>query len=227
MRCVIVDDEPEGRAIIRAYVEEIPFLELVKDCSNAFQAMEVLEQEHIDLLFLDIQMPGLDGVTFFRSLEKAPKVIFTTAFPNYAVEGFELSAVDYLLKPFPFDRFLRAVNKARMLTSANTNANQDDERYFQFKSEKRFYRVPQKSVVALESVGDYTHVYFDGGKHLVHGSLQKLLEQLQDVLLRVHRSHAVNLAYLEYAEGNFLKVGGREVPVGASFKDELRKHLEA
>lgn len=225
MRCLIVDDEPEGRAIMRSYVERLSFLDLKGECSDAFQAMETLENEQIDLVFLDIQMPGLDGVSFFRSLDNPPKVIFTTAYPEYAVEGFELSAVDYLLKPIPFDRFLKAVNKARALTK-NTTAPSEEEQFYQFKADKRTYRVAVKKISSIESVGDYTRLYVEGEKHLVLGSLQSILKELGDQLLRIHRSHAVNLKYLEYVEGNFIKLDGREIPVGASFKEELKKRLE-
>ena len=221
MRCVIVDDEPEARKLLESYVDRLPGLEHLRSCSDAFQALEVLKEEEVDLLFLDIQMPGLDGMSFLRSLDHPPQVIFTTAYTDYAVEGFELNAVDYLLKPFPFDRFLKAVNKVN-----DASAGKEKSSHYQFKSEKRIYRVPIERITALESVGDYTHIHLIDKKHLVHGSLQGILSELAGHLLRVHRSHAVNLQHFEYAEGNFLRVGGREVPVGASYREEVRRVLE-
>lgn len=220
MRCAIVDDEPEARALLQSYVEKIPFLQLEAVCSDAFQVMEVLRTSSVELLFLDIQMPGLDGVSLVKSLAHPPQVIFTTAFPNYALEGFELNAIDYLLKPFPFERFLKAVNKARNRESQNGPV------YFQFKADKRLYRVPAEQVLALEAVGDYTMIYLPEQKHLAHGSLQSFIDQLPQWMTRIHRSHAVNLQRLEFVEGNFLQVGGREVPIGASYREMLRKSLE-
>ena len=220
MRCAIVDDEPEARALLQTYVDQVPFLQLVGLCQDAFQAMEVLRTNSVELLFLDIQMPGLDGVGLMRSLANPPQVIFTTAFPNFALEGFELNAIDYLLKPFPFERFLKAVNKA------HDRQGLDSPSFFQFKADKRLYRVPVDQVLALEAVGDYTMIYLSDHKHLALGSLQSFIEQLPRIMTRVHRSHAVNLQKLEFMEGNFLRIGGREVPIGASYREMLRKSLE-
>lgn len=224
MRCLIVDDEPEGRSILLHHAERVPFLKVLGECPDAFTAMEYLKNQKIDLLFLDIQMPGLDGLSFLRSLSDAPNVIFTTAYTEFAVEGFELDAVDYLLKPIPFARFLKAVNKAQSAHEQRTAEGKAD-RFFGFKADKRTYRVPVERIHALESDGDYTHLYLEEKSYMLLGSLTGYLTELEDVLLRVHRSHAVNLAHLEYMEGNFLRIGGRDIPIGASYREEIKERI--
>lgn len=225
MRCLIVDDEPEGRSILLHHAERVPFLNVLGECPDAFTAMEYLKNQKIDLLFLDIQMPGLDGLAFLRSLSDPPKVIFTTAYTEFAVEGFELDAVDYLLKPIPFARFLKAVNKAQSAHEQQTSEGKAD-RFFGFKADKRTYRVPVERIHALESDGDYTHLYLEDRSYMLLGSLTGHLTELEDVLLRVHRSHAVNLAHLEYMEGNFLRIGGRDIPIGASYREEIKERIK-
>ena len=225
MRCLIVDNEPEGRSILLHHAECIPFLKVVGECPDAFTAMECLNNQEIDLLFLDIQMPGIDGLAFLRSLSDPPKVIFTTAYTDFAVEGFELDAVDYLLKPIPFERFFKAVNKARSTHEQQTFIGKN-ERFFGFKADKRTYRVPVQSICALESDGDYTHLYLEDTSYMLLGSLTAYVMELEDVLLRVHRSHAVNLKYLEYMEGNVIRIGGRDIPIGASYREEVRKRIK-
>ena len=225
MRCLIVDDEPEGRSILLHHAERVPFLNVLGECPDAFTAMECLKNQKIDLLFLDIQMPGLDGLAFLRSLSDPPKVIFTTAYTEFAVEGFELDAVDYLLKPIPFARFLKAVNKAQSAYERRISGG-EAERFFGFKADKRTYRVPIERIHALESDGDYTHLYLEDRSYMLLGSLTGYLTELEDVLLRVHRSHAVNLAHLEYMEGNFLRIGGRDIPIGASYREEIKERIK-
>lgn len=225
MRCLIVDDEPEGRSILLHHAERVPFLNVLGECPDAFTAMEYLKNQKIDLLFLDIQMPGLDGLAFLRSLSDPPKVIFTTAYTEFAVEGFELDAVDYLLKPIPFARFLKAVNKAQSAYERRISGG-EAERFFGFKADKRTYRVPVERIHALESDGDYTHLYLEDRSYMLLGSLTGHLTELEDVLLRVHRSHAVNLAHLEYMEGNFLRIGGRDIPIGASYREEIKERIK-
>ncbi len=152
-------------------------------------------------------------------------MIFTTAYTEFAVEGFELDAVDYLLKPIPFARFLKAVNKAQSAHEQRTYEGKAD-RFFGFKADKRTYRVPVERIHALESDGDYTHLYLEDRSYMLLGSLTGHLTELEDVLLRVHRSHAVNLAHLEYMEGNFLRIGGRDIPIGASYREEIKERIK-
>ena len=209
MRCLIVDDEPEGRSILVHHAERVPFLQVLGECPDAFTAMKYLKNQKIDLLFLDIQMPGLDGLAFLRSLGDPPKVIFTTAYTEFAVEGFELDAV----------------NKAQSAHERRISGG-EAQRFFGFKADKRTYRVPVERIHALESDGDYTHLYLEDTSYMLLGSLTGYLMELEDALLRVHRSHAVNLAHLEYMEGNFLRIGGREIPIGASYSEEIKERIK-
>ena len=224
MRCIIIEDEPQARELMELYVSKLPQLECLASFSNAIDALDGAEMDSVDLIFLDIEMPGINGVQFFKSLQHPPLVIFTTAYPEFALDGFELSAVDYLLKPFSFDRFLQAVNKAQVRLPKKVGFA--DKAFFQFKANKRTYRVSKQSIVALEAEGDYTRLFLKDEKHPVHGSINSILSELEGSLLRVHRSHAVNLDYLDFAEGNFLSILGREVPIGASYKDKMKEWLQ-
>ena len=223
MRCIIIEDEPQARELIEIYLSKLPQLELLGSFPNALDAFNFEDLPSVDLIFLDIEMPGINGVQFFKSLIHPPLVIFTTAYTEFALDGFELSAVDYLLKPFSFERFLQAVNKAQARRPKKENLV--DKAFFQFKANKRIYRVPKESVVALEAEGDYTRLYLTDEKHLIHGSINSVLNELNDLLKRVHRSHAVNLDYLDFWEGNFLSIQGREVPIGASYKEKIKDWL--
>lgn len=219
INCIIVDDEPESRDIMKTYISDIDALNLVAECKNALEANEVLKKENIQLMFLDINMPKITGLQFLKSLAHKPKVIFTTAYPQYAIEGFELDAIDYLLKPFSFERFLKAFNKFSTLEEKTTSS---PDPAIILKANKKLYRVPVNEIRYLEAVGDYVKVVFGEQTIMVHSTFQDLLEQLSHPgILRIHRSFAVAIDKFEYIDGNQIFIGKKALPIGKAFRSDL------
>jgi DNA-binding LytR/AlgR family response regulator len=218
-KCLVVEDEPLAQNVLRQFIAEHPSLELVAVCDDAFQAQQKLAQAHTDILFLDINLPKLSGINFLKTLSHAPAVIFTTAYPEYAVEGFELDAVDYLLKPFSFERFLKAVNKAVAKSQPSPAASSDS---IFVKSDKKVFRVVVSDILDLEALGDYVRLRLSSASHLVNTTMKDLLEQLpQEQFKRVHKSFAIALNKIEFIEGNYIRIGGKDVPIGATYRDEV------
>lgn len=219
IHCMIVEDEPVSQDILKAYLANCPNLSLVETCKNAFEANEVLMNRKVDLMFLDINMPGLSGMKFLQSLSHPPFVIFTTAYPEFALEGFEVDAVDYLLKPFPFDRFLKAVNRAadRMKTVAGDQLNED---FVLLKSDKKIHKVLLSDIFYLEALGDYVKVHLKDRFILVHETLQNLQSRLPEPpFYRIHKSFIVSVNKFSYIEGNSLQIGDHSIPIGNTYRD--------
>lgn len=226
INCIIVDDEPVSQDILKKYVADTPTLNLVQVCNNAFEASEALMQNTIDLIFLDINMPKLSGMTFYKSLKNPPYVIFTTAYPEYAAEGFEVDAIDYLLKPFPFDRFLKAINRA-LERIAQLRIKTVSEEYILLKADKKLHRINLSTISHLEALGDYVKVFYQNSFILVHDTLQRLLDQLPvKDFIRVHKSYVISTSNISYVEGNQVKIGELEIPIGQKYKDDLMLYLK-
>ncbi len=224
INCIIVDDEPASREVLEKYISDTDILNLVAECKNAVEANEVLKNKSVELMFLDINMPKISGVQLLKSLTSPPKVIFTTAFPEYAIEGFELDAVDYLLKPFSFERFLKAVNKYSLLADKETSRG---NRTIFLKSEKKLYRILIGDIIYLEAVGDYVKVVFGEQTIIVHSTFQDLLEQLSHPnIVRIHRSFAMAIDKFEYIDGNQIIVKSKSLPIGKAYRKELLARLE-
>ncbi len=219
INCIIVDDEPASREILERYVSDCESLLLVKSCHNAFEATDVINSTSVQLIFLDINMPKLSGMKFYRSLVSPPKVIFTTAYPEYAVEGFEVDAIDYLLKPFPFERFLKAVNKAIDKIRENGGSSGLEKDYILLRADKKIHRIIVDEIFLLEAIGDYVKVHF-GDKHIiVHETFQNLIAQFPgEKIVRVHKSYAVSLNNIESIEGNQINIGNIKIPIGQTYK---------
>jgi DNA-binding LytR/AlgR family response regulator len=223
IRCLAVDDEPLSLRIIEKYVAELPHLQLVATCRDAFEAMETLRQREVDLLFLDVNLPKLSGISLVRTLDKIPPIIFTTAYPEYAVEGFELEAVDYLLKPFSFERFVKAVNRAAGKLSAMAKSLPG---HLLVKADKKLYKVNFQEILYLEAYGDYIKVFTQEKMLLTKERLAELEESLPDTLfIRIHRSYIVAVAAISFIEGNMVQVGTEKLPVSPSYKEHLLKKL--
>jgi DNA-binding LytR/AlgR family response regulator len=222
-RCIIVDDEPASREILERFISECPGLDLVTSCKNAIEANEIIFRQKVDLIFLDINMPQISGMKFYKSLVNPPYVIFTTAYPEYAVEGFEVNAIDYLLKPFPFDRFLKAVNRAsEILHKSQQPANSQD--FILLRSDKIIHRIYLNEITHLEAIGDYVKVFFNERNIMVHDTFRHLLDQLPGGnFIRVHKSFAVSLEKIESIEGNLIKVNERSIPIGQTYRNEFLK----
>ncbi|MBN2349665.1 MAG: response regulator transcription factor [Bacteroidales bacterium] len=221
INCIVVDDEPASRDILEKYISDCPAINLICCCRNAMEASGILNKEDIQLIFLDINMPKISGLKFYKSLTNPPYVIFTTAYPEYAVEGFEVDAIDYLLKPFPFERFLKAVNKA--LDKFNSIKQETRQNAFiLFKSDKKLYRVVLDEINYLEALGDYVRIYYQDKSILVHETFQNIFGQLPEKeFVRVHKSFAIAFNKLEVIEGNMIKIKGKSIPIGQTYRAEF------
>lgn len=222
IRCIAVDDEPLSLKVIEKYAAELPLVELIGTCANAFEAMEWLRKEQVDLVFLDINMPKLSGIGLLKSLDKAPLVVFTTAYPEYAVEGFDLEALDYLLKPFSLERFIRAVNRAAERISSNSIPANTAIGHLVVKADKKMYRIDLQDISYLEAYGDYVKIHAKSQVLLVKerlGSMERDLPVGQFV--RIHRSFIVSIAAIEFMEGNLVKIANAKLPVSENFREKL------
>ncbi|MHA6248000.1 LytR/AlgR family response regulator transcription factor [Pontibacter sp. CAU 1760] len=231
IRCIAVDDEPLALEIIESYISKLPFLELVCTCSSATEAMQVLQEKQVDLMFLDIEMPELTGIQFLNILKHQPLIIFTTAYPDYALEGFNQDAVDYLLKPIPFDRFLKAVTKAQerlQRASKTTETHMAPEQDFIFvKADYKNIRVDFKDILWIEGLKDYIIIQTKDQKIITLLSMNKMMEKLPDAkFLRVHRSFIVSLQKIDSIEKSRIRIGKKEIPIGEVYKEQFLKWVE-
>lgn len=230
MKCIIVDDEPLATDLMVDFVEKTPFLTLLGTCKNAFEANEIIHKQEVDLLFLDIQMPNLTGIQLMHSLEKKPMVIFTTAYSEYAVESYDLNAVDYLLKPFTFERFLKAVNKAYALFNkedAVPSIEGEGEKFIFVNTDYKKLKINLDDILYIEGLSDYIKIYIDDKPILTLQSLKGMEEKLpSDRFIRVHRSYIVSLSKIESIQRNRIVIGKKRIPVGDNYKDAFYKTIE-
>lgn len=225
LSCIIVDDEPVARKILHEFVEQVPYLDLQGKFENAMKAEAFLKTNTVDLILLDIEMPKISGLQFLQKLQVESMVILTTAFPQYALEGYELDIIDYLLKPFALNRFLKAVQKAKdyyqMKYSANTAASSS---YIFIKSEKRIEKIELADILYAESVGNYVSVYTDNKRILAYLTMKSLESQLPlNDFLKVHQSFLVNCSKIEAIEGNEIKMGARSIPISRNYRELVMK----
>jgi DNA-binding LytR/AlgR family response regulator len=230
IKTLIVDDEPLALDIIESYIEKIPDLELVARCDNAISANEILQKEHIDLIILDIQMPQMTGIELVKSLRTVPKVIFTTAYSEYAVEGFDLDAVDYLLKPVAFDRFMKAVNKVTDGADKINTAAEDD--YFFVKADKKLIKIHFNEILYIEGLKDYVIIKKETGRVIALQTMKSLEAKLpSNIFMRVHRSYIVNIAKIKAVVGNTIEIlengKTKDIPIGKNYKDDLVAIIES
>jgi len=224
VKCIIIDDEKPARKILNHYVDQIPFLVSVGDFKGPMSALETMNRESVDLIFIDIQMPQMSGLDFIRSLDRKPAIILTTAYREFALEGFELEVDDYLLKPISMQRFLRSVNKVcDGLHQPKDSASPKDDGFLILKSDKRIFRVPYHEVLLVQGSREYvTYQTQTMGKIMVYDSMKRLeMELPANHFLRVHRSYFVNSAHLRMLKGNSILVGEYEVPVSATYKEQI------
>ena len=244
IRCIAIDDEPLALRQVKSYISKIPTLELVAACSNAAEAQAVLDAESVDLLFVDINMPDINGIDFVRGLENPPMVIFTTAYSEYAIEGFRLDAVDYLLKPFAFSEFNKAVDKACSLfeliklrdgktTGVEYEAvapeTETDEDYISVKADYKVTLVRHADIIYLESVGEYVRLHLTNGSTITTLFRLKNMESLlpERKFMRIHRSYIINLSHLtSFTRGKVYLSCGDDLPVGANYREAFREYAE-
>lgn len=238
MNVIIVDDEPLAQDVLETYIEKVPELKLVKKCNNAFEANEALKSTPIDLMFLDIQMPQLTGIDFLKTLSKPPLVIFTTAYSNYAIEGFELNALDYLLKPISLERFMKSVNKAvdqldlqRKESPASGGAHhgsteEEGPDYIFVKADKKLVKVNFSEILYIEGLKDYVIIRLENSRVITLQTMKSLEDKLPSNLFkRIHRSYIVNIGRIAAIVGNMVEVmekgQAKHLPVGKNYRDEL------
>ena len=235
---MVVEDEPPAQKVLKKYIGDLSNLHLIKVCNNALDAIEELRKHQIHILFLDIQLPKLTGVKFLKSLKDPPQTIFTTAYSEYALEGFELDAVDYLLKPFSFERFLRAVNKAidrierqpRLIKNekkSDAELNDSESDFVFFKSDKKIYRIDLEELLYIEAVKDYVKIVTSNGSHLILQTLKHWERILpRQIFQRAHKSFIVNLKKIDNIYGNIIKLGDKEIPIGRHYREDLLREIE-
>jgi DNA-binding LytR/AlgR family response regulator len=236
MNCVIIDDEPLARKLIKNYCNSLIFIKVVAECKSALEAVDFLNNNDVDLLFLDINMPKLKGLDFLRTLPNPPLVIVTTAYQEYAVDSYELNVIDYLLKPFSFERFLKAVNKAqtqlKLISSSNTYQDVKERRSNDFedvemerifiKGDKKTHQVLFSEIIYLESYGSYVKIHLENETIITLERLANFEEKLpSNLFIRIHRSYVVAVKKIQTIEGNQVKVNGKMLPVGSVFKHNL------
>jgi DNA-binding LytR/AlgR family response regulator len=226
--CLAVDDEPPALEVLKKYISAVPHLQLVQTCANALEALAVLQHHSIDLLFMDIQMPQILGTDFIRTLKKAPKVIFTTAHQKFALEGFDLDAVDYLLKPLSFERFLKAVNKVtEVLSNEDSTPAKNDlqekknipDTYLSFRSDRRMVKVTLHDILYIESLKEYIKVVTPGKNIITRQSISSIEEMLpKDLFIRIHRSYIIALSKVEWYTNELVWVAKQELPISRMYR---------
>ncbi len=235
IRCLIIDDEPLAQRVIERYAENIPFLEIVQKCNSAVEAIDVLHNQQIDLLFLDINMPRLSGMDFLKTLKNPPLVIVTTAYAEYAIQGYELDVVDYLMKPFAFDRFYKAIQKAEELIRGkdqrhveNSESEKQDDTFLFIKSSKKTYKVNLVEILYIEALGDYVKIYTTDKMIISYQSLKNIETLLpSSAFPRIHKSFIIALSRIDLIEGNHVKIKDRLIPIGTNFKTEFEKLIKS
>ncbi|MGD1960644.1 MAG: LytR/AlgR family response regulator transcription factor [Fulvivirga sp.] len=227
IKCLIVDDEPLAVEIIESYLARLDDMEVIAKCNNALRAFEILQKERIDLLFLDIQMPKLTGIDFLKTLKSPPKVILTTAYREYALEGYELDVLDYLLKPISFERFFKAVSKVYKKGFSDdsvgiTKDSNGNEPYIYLKADKKMVKVLLNDIRYIESLKDYVRLKTSGRDVITHQTISYFEEKLpEDQFIRIHRSFIVPVNKIESFSASAIEVPGKELPIGRMYKNQV------
>ena len=229
--CVVVDDEPMAREILESFIDKIPNLQLVKSCKNAIEAFEVINSEKIDLFFLDINMPDITGLSLAKLIPKNAKVIFTTAYREYAVEGFNLKAVDYLLKPIAFDRFLEAVNKffetVQVAVPDSSKATETISDFFFVRSDRKMVKINFEDILYVESLSDYIKIHTNSKTIVTRETITNIEAKLpQKFFLRIHRSYIVAIKSIESYTNEFIEIKNKALPISRTYKESILKKME-
>jgi DNA-binding LytR/AlgR family response regulator len=234
INCLIIEDEPLAQRVIERYAENLPFLEIIAKSNNAVEAIEVLHDRYIDLIFLDINMPKLNGLDFLKTLKNPPLVIVTTAYAEYAIQGYELDVVDYLMKPFSFERFYKAVQKAEEILKSKeisppaiVEQGKPEDGFIFIKSSKKTYKVNLNEILYIEALGDYVKI-FTLNKMIVSYQSLKNIETLLPPrqFPRIHKSFIISLAKIELIEGSQVKIKDRMIPIGTNFKTDFERLIK-
>ncbi len=233
IRCIIVDDEPVAREILRTHLSKIDFIDIVDECRNAVEAFRVINSEAVDLVFLDINMPEISGLSFARSVTKDIRIIFTTAYREYAVDGFELQAVDYLLKPVSFERLLQSISRYQnehLPQSVHASAEISSERnnYFFVRSDRKMIRIDFSDVLFVESISDYIKIHLENKTIVTRETLQNIEAKLPaKAFLKIHRSFIVAIDRIDSFTNEYVEIGKRQLPMSRSQKEKVLHRLDS
>lgn len=233
MNCLAIDDEPLALDVIKEFVELTSFLKLKATCTSALEAMEMMQKETIDLIFLDINMPNITGIEFLKSLKQAPLVIFTTAYSEYALDGFELNAIDYLVKPIALERFIKAVNKAYEIYTLSQykkeklNPVDDSVNEFIFvNADYSTIKINLNEVLYIEGLKDYVKIYTGPRPLLTHSTMKRIENKLpSNTFMRVHKSFIVSIRHIDAIERNFIVMGEKRIPIGETYKETFYNRM--
>jgi len=231
VRCLIIDDEPLAVEVIQNHIEKMGGAEVVATCHRAAEAFELIRTKRIDLLFLDIQMPGLTGIEFLRTLRHAPRVILTTAYKEYALEGYELDIVDYLMKPISFDRFVKAVNKYFEMIPRDFEVQQGGSEsscdgFVYIRAGKKIHKILLKDILYIESFKDYVNIHATDRSITARQTLTSIENTLpEDRFMRLHRSYIVSIDHVTGFTSTTVDINGKELPIGRNYKQQVFKHL--
>jgi DNA-binding LytR/AlgR family response regulator len=230
--CIIVDDEPVAREILLNHLSQIEAVSVVASCKSAIEAFNVINGKKVDLIFLDINMPSISGLSFAKSINKDIKIIFTTAYREYAIEGFDLQAVDYLLKPISFERLLQALNKyigenGQQLRAAPGRAEKEKPDKFVVRSDRKMIKIPYDEIQYIESIGDYVKIHLEGKTVVTRESMTGVEAKLpQSAFLRTHRSFIVAVDHIDSFTSEYIEIGKTQVPVSRSYKDIVMERFD-
>ena len=227
-KCLIIDDEPLAINVIKNHLKEFNDIQLESTFTNAIDALSYLQNNTVDLIFLDINMPLLDGLNFIKSLEKKPLIIITTAHIEYAVESYELDVLDYLVKPIPFPRFVKAINKVfKNLNPQKANTIQTEKPYFFIKiDKKKMKKIYLEEILVIESLKDYLKITTLNKKYIIHQTLSSFTDQLpEDNFIRIHRSYTIAINKIDTIEGNSVEIAGVRYPFGRTYIEDVKNKI--
>jgi len=235
IKCLVVDDEPLARDLMRSHLEKLENFEIVAECSDAMKALQALRNYKVDLMFMDIQMPQITGIEFLKTLKNPPRVIFTTAYREYAVDGFELDVVDFLLKPITFERFLKSVNKYFLLTREDVKVNSfshssapKEDDFIYVKENKKVVKIYLNEILYIEGLSEYVQIYTENKKLVTKTSMTNMEEKLPDSdFMRIHKSFIVSLNKIEAFTSTTIDIPGKELPIGRSYKNAVLETLHS
>ncbi len=234
LKCIIVDDEPLAHSVLEKYISRINSLELLGKCNNAIEAINFIHNNPVDLIFLDINMPELSGIDMLKSLQHQPKIIITTAYSEFALDGYEFGVSDYLLKPIKFDRFLKSVNRVIESLPKTSSSNEpnyefqnEKENFIFLKQDQSVFKVSYSDILYFEALGNYLQVYTTSQKIIIRETMAEMEAKLPiDIFIRIHKSTIVNFTRIEKFINNQILIAGKEFPVGTLYKNELVKRFK-
>lgn len=236
LRCIIIDDEFLARQLLEGYAKKISYLEIVALCESAMDAMPILQEQKIDLIFLDVNMPGLSGISFIKALKSRPEIIITTAYSEHALEGYQLDVIEYLLKPIYFERFLQAVTKARDLIDLKLKAqradtpvllNTEEKSLFVKTGAQKIIRLKLTEIFYIESLHEYIRIHTENQSFTIHHSLKNVLDILpSDQFIQIHRSFIINFNLITLIEGNTVTINKSELSVGKNFREDFMNKVK-